>query len=331
MGILFCLAAALSLSSSYPTPKPKGLRVNRALRATHSRRQVNRLIDAGRLSVNDITVASPDDRLNAGDIVKFDDELQVWEEADLPPHRYIKYNKPVGILTTTDRHVKGNILDAFEQAVAAGAGGSIGNNNNSSANLSSTGGIISNERRVYPIGRLDADSEGLILLTSDGSIVNPLLRTSENKTKEYLVRTSPIASDSDIRDLINGVIITTLARRDGVSGVPVTARTLPCFVERTTDIDGDMLRFIIKEGRNRQIRKMCSELGLLVTSLHRKKFAGVTLEGCNVPGSWMDMSDKELIDIGAKKGPTRDELRTPEERARRKMKKLNKQRGPNLV
>lgn len=320
------LWVALSLASS-----PKGLRVNRALRATHSRRQVNGLIETGRLSVNDVTVESPDDRLKAGDKVKLDGALQAWEEADLPPHRYVKYHKPGGVVTTTDRRVKGNIIAAFEQAEARGRNDASSINEN----ITSTG--ITNQRRVYPIGRLDAESVGLILLTSDGSIVNPLLRTSANKTKEYRVRTSPTATDSNIRDLRNGVVITTLARRDGVDGVPVTARTLPCIVEKIierqydiVDDDGEYdlmaLRFVIKEGRNRQIRKMCAELGLLVTSLDRRKFAGITLKGCEDPGSWMEMSDQELISIGAKNSPTRDELRTPDERARRKLKKLNKKR-----
>lgn len=322
------LLVAFSLASS-----PKGLRVNRALRATHSRRQVNKMIDKGRLSVNDVVVSSPDERLKAGDEVRLDGALQVWEEADLPQHRYVKYHKPRGVVCTTDRRVKGNILDALEEAEAGGR-----NNNTYMYSTNATATSVTNQRRVYPIGRLDAESVGLILLTSDGSIVNPLLRTCENKAKEYHVRTRPKATNSNIRDLKNGVFITSPARRDGVDGVPVTARTLPCLVERIVqkqhnlddDHDDAFLRFVIKEGRNRQIRKMCSEVGLEVTHLHREAFASVSLKGCEEPGSSIDMSDQELIDVGAKKGPTREELRTPEERARRKLKKLNRKRKKKL-
>ena len=132
----------------------------------------------------------------------------------------------------------------------------------------------SQSRRVYPIGRLDADSTGLILLTSNGDFVNPLLRSGDDKSQEYHVITEPMATDDDIRQLCEGVIMTTLARRDGVAAVPVTAKTLPYIVEmmraendkRTRDDsncddDVDMninqplspgeLRFVIKEGRNR--------------------------------------------------------------------------------
>ena len=205
----------------------------------------------------------------------------------------------------------------------------------------------SQSRRVYPIGRLDADSTGLILLTSNGDFVNPLLRSGDDKSQEYHVITEPMATDDDIRQLCEGVIMTTLARRDGVAAVPVTAKTLPYIVEmmraendkRTRDDgncddDVDMninqplspgeLRFVIKEGRNRQIRKICSTLGLEVTSLHRVAFAGITLDGCEGRGEYIDLTEEEMITIGG--GPTREERRSPEEKARRKLKKQNKKR-----
>mmetsp|Transcript_1850 Transcript_1850/g.3323 ORF Transcript_1850/g.3323 Transcript_1850/m.3323 type:complete len:156 (-) Transcript_1850:22-489(-) len=154
-----------------------------------------------------------------------------------------------------------------------------------------------------------------------------------------------MATDDDIRQLCEGVIITTLARRDGVAAVPVTAKTLPCIVEMMraennkktrddgncdNDADGNQpfspgeLRFVIKEGRNRQIRKMCSTLGLEVTSLHRVAFAGITLHGCEGQGEYVDLTEDEMITIGG--GPTREERRSPEEKARRKLKKQNKKR-----
>lgn len=162
-----CCALALALRDS--------LRVNRALRATHSRRQVNHFIAEGRIVVNGLVVTSPDDRLVAGDEVKLDDCVVAWEEKDLPCHRYLKYNKPRGVVCTTDPRVPGNVLDALEQQQQRQMSNVCTTDNTNSTNT----------RRVYPIGRLDAESTGLILLTSDGGIVNPLLRTTSenNKTK----------------------------------------------------------------------------------------------------------------------------------------------------
>lgn len=120
-----------------------------------------------------------------------------------------------------------------------------------------------------------------------------------------------------------------------MAGVPVTARTLPCLVERmmipnessvTSPCKDYQLRFVLKEGRNRQIRNMCFALGLQVTSLHRVAFAGITLDGCENPGDCADLTEQELLLIGAK---TRNELHTPEERAKRKLKKLMKKATKN--
>jgi 23S rRNA pseudouridine2604 synthase len=208
--------------------------------------------------------------------------------------------------------------------------------------------------RLFPIGRLDAESTGLILLTSDGGIVNPLLRSKNsknsgssadddsNKVKEYHVETSPHATDENIQTLAKGVVITTMARRNG--GMEnITARTLSCSVERhnynnnnhqsedgSNNTNGNhhkaSLVFWIVEGRNRQIRKMCAALDLQVTSLHRVAMAGVSLRGCETPGDWARLSVEEEMVIGARKAPTREEQRTPEERAKRKLKKANKKK-----
>ena len=154
-----------------------GLRVNRALRATHSRRAVNRIIEEGRLSVNGMIATNPDSRLSSGDVVVFDGAPVAWEEDELGAHRYLKFHKPPSVVCTSDARVPNNIVDALAGYNASGT------------------------RRVYAIGRLDADSTGLILLTSDGDIVNPLLRAregkpgegkaGEGKRKEYHVTTSP--------------------------------------------------------------------------------------------------------------------------------------------
>ena len=280
---------ALLTPAAEASSRELGMRVNRALRATHSRREANRLITDGRLQVNGAVVRSPDQRLTAGDTVLFDGALVSWAEEDQAPHRYIKYNKPVGVECTTSSKVPNNIMAALD--------------------------MPDDGRRVYPIGRLDAESSGLILLTSNGQIVNDLLRAREGKAKEYRVVTSPRASDHDIRRLASGIEITTVAQRDG-QPTNVTAPTLPCEVTRR---GGGELGFGLCEGRNRQIRRMCGALGLSVVALHRVSFAGVRLgEGCAAAGDWAHLTPEEELLIGARRPPTRSERRTPAERAARK-------------
>lgn len=343
---LIAAAPTQPLSPPSSTPKikrkkPQGtLRVNRALRSTHSRRETNRFISQGRLSQNGVVVSNPDHLLLSGDTVQLDGNFILWEEKDLPSHRYVKYHKPRGVVCTTDRRVKNNILDAIESTTEAVSDiedckSTVITNYDDKEHLSQSA-----RRRVYPIGRLDADSTGLILLTSNGDIVNPLLRSGDDKSKEYHVITEPMATNDNIRQLCEGVIITTLARREG-DVVPITAKTLPCLVKMRGDEgkiqqgddatikhdDNVGLSFVIKEGRNRQIRKMCSTLGLEVTLLHRVEFAGITLDGCE-QGECVDLTEEEMISIGG--GPTREERRSPEERARRKLKKQNKKKGKRI-
>lgn len=326
IGDVLWVTLSLASSSSPRTPKRQKkqgiMRVNRAPRATYSRRETNRFISQGRLSRNGVFVTNPDDRLCLGDTVKLDGTLILWEEKDLQPHRYLKYNKPLGVICTTDRRIERNILSEVETSLGSSSTWSVDANGND-VNVDH-----SQSRRVYPIGRLDAESTGLILLTSDGDVVNPLLRSEDKKSKEYHVVTEPMATDDDIRKLCEGVMITTLARKDGVAAVPVTAMTLPCVVEmrlsERENIATGELRFVIREGRNRQIRKMCHTLGLDVTSLHRVIFSGINLDGCEGQGECVDLTENEMIAIG--RGPTKDERRSPEERARRKLKKQNKKK-----
>lgn len=290
-----CAAFLLLFVNLSHSARLAGLRVNRALRATHSRRECNRLIEQGRLRVNGVIVTSPDARLLTGDQVEFDGQAVAWEESDLLPHRHIKFNKPRGVVCTTDPREPNNIIQALPESLDL-------------------------TRRIYPIGRLDAESTGLILLTSNGDIVNPLLRKRGGKRKEYIVETSPCASDDDIAQLREGVIITTLAQRNGVTQ-EVTAPTAACVVER---MEEQRLRFVLEEGRNRQIRRMCATLGLEVTSLHRVTFAGVSLDGIDAAGDWAELTEAEELAISARVPPTRNELRSEEEKARRKAKKVKK-------
>ena len=158
------LTTLLAMCGVTAVRRPPGLRVNRALRATHSRREANRLIATGRLLVNDVVVTNPDMRLMEGDRVLFDGEPVSWNEADITSHRYLKFYKPAGVVTTTDQRAARNIIGALDAA-----------------------GVDVSGRRIFPVGRLDADSTGLLLLTSDGAIVNTLLRAREGKDRKSVV------------------------------------------------------------------------------------------------------------------------------------------------
>eukprot|EP00908_Phaeocystis_cordata_P006707 Transcript_17324.p3 GENE.Transcript_17324~~Transcript_17324.p3 ORF type:complete len:311 (-),score=83.99 Transcript_17324:364-1233(-) len=240
-------AAVRACAASEEEP---GVRVNKALRATHSRREADRLVDEGRVSING-AIATSGDRLARGDVVHLDGSPVDWERLNPPTDAaasdavdrrfvYLKYWKPRGIVCTTDRRQRDNILDAI-------------------------GRVPGVTDRIYPIGRLDADSTGLILLTSDGEIVNGLLRASQRKSKDYVVSTHPRASDAQVARLAAGVTITTVAQRDG-RAKPLTAPTLPCVVERGEGLTS--LRFVLQEGRNRQIRRMCAASLLRAVLLH---------------------------------------------------------------
>ena len=252
-------------------------RINKALRATHSRRASDQLIAQGRVRVNGV-VAEPGTRLVRGDRVQLDGAFVDWERLNpMEPssaeaastYAYLKLWKARGVVCTTDQRQRNNIIDSL-------------------------GAIPGVQDRIYPIGRLDADSSGLILLTSDGGIVNQLLRSSERKSKEYVVTTDVRASDAQIARLARGVTITTVAQRDGRSK-PLTAPTKPCVVERiATGHDECRLRFVLQEGRNRQIRRMCEACGLQVVRLHRVGFAGITLRGCQQPGDYAFLTEAEI-------------------------------------
>ena len=328
----FLVASTTALStpsSNSGRSRRRPMRLNRALRTTLSRRQTNRIIADRRMHVNGKIETNPNTRLILGDVVLMDGKAVVWHESQLEqqqPHRYLKFHKPAGVVVTTNLQVPQNIMEAFERL--------SGN--------TTTAVESSNERRVYPIGRLDAESTGLILLTSNGAIVNSLLRTTSSstqhrrkKSKEYHVTTVPPATDKDIAKLAAGVVITTPARVDG-SISQVTKRTRPCTVERITlqdttaavsssgrTDDGGLLKIVLTQGRNRQIRHMTASLGLRVTSLHRVQFCGVSLAGIDIPGSWAPLTAAEELAIGAR---SRNDQRSPAEKAARKAKKASKKR-----
>lgn len=166
-------------------------------------------------------------------------------------HVYIAFNKPAGIVSTTDtKGEKNNIID-----------------------------FIGHKERIFPIGRLDKDSEGLILLTSEGDIVNKILRSKNNHEKEYIVTV-----DRPINDFF--------IKRMG-AGIPILGTvTDPCQVEL---INKFKFRIILKQGLNRQIRRMCEYLGYTVKQLKRIRIMNIHLD---LPiGKWRDLSEKELLEL----------------------------------
>jgi len=212
-----------------------------------SRRGADKLIDAGRVTING-TVPEMGTKIAPGDEVRVDGELISAPKEDFV---YIAFNKPVGIVCTTDiKAEKNNIID-----------------------------YINHPKRIFPIGRLDKPSEGLIFLTSDGDIVNKILRARNNHEKEYEVR-------------VNRPITKDFIQKMG-NGIPVIGRiTDKCKVE---EINKFTFRIILTQGLNRQIRRMCAYLDYEVYKLKRVRIMNIPLD---IPvGKWRDLTEIELNEI----------------------------------
>ena len=186
--------------------------------------------------------------------MSLDDEIKVDGRLigePLEKHVYIAFNKPVGIVSTTDtKGEKDNIID-----------------------------YIAHPKRIFPIGRLDKASEGLILLTSDGDIVNKVLRAGNNHSKEYIVT-------------VDKPITAEFIRRMG-SGLPIlNTVTLKCEIEK---LDRESFRIVLKQGLNRQIRRMCAYLGYEVKTLKRVRVMNIHLD--MPPGKWRNLSEQELAEL----------------------------------
>ena len=214
-----------------------------------SRREADRLISEGRVTVNGLR-ARIGAELGDEDDVRIDgNRLQARTAAKgRRRHVYIALNKPVGITCTTEAGVKDNIVD-----------------------------FVGHAERIFPIGRLDKDSEGLILLTSNGDIVNRILRAESRLEKEYLV-------------VVNHPVTPEFLR--GMSrGVPVHGQvTLPC---KTGKLGSQGFRIVLTQGLNRQIRLMAAHFGYRVKQLLRVRIGGVKL-GHLKPGQWRNLTDAEL-------------------------------------
>lgn len=227
------------------------VRINKYISGTGfcSRRDADELIKAGRVTINGV-VPSLTSSVERDDVVQIDGQTLQTRTAKpgKRKHVYIALNKPVGITCTTDTAVKGNIAD-----------------------------FVDHQERIFPIGRLDKDSEGLILLTSNGDIVNELLRAENRKEKEYLVGVNRAVTPQFLRGMAKGVRI----RREV---------TLPC---KTRKIAPYGFSIILTQGLNRQIRLMAAAFDYKVTQLRRVRIINVTLGGLRI-GQWRNLTDAEL-------------------------------------
>ncbi|MCX7563582.1 pseudouridine synthase [Xanthomonadaceae bacterium XH05] len=214
-----------------------------------SRREADTLISSGRVTVNGIR-ARIGAEVGESDEVRIDGNVLTARSAPKGKRRhvYIALNKPVGVTCTTESAVKGNIVD-----------------------------FIGHEQRIFPIGRLDKDSEGLILLTSNGDIVNAILRAENKLEKEYLVAVNHNVTPEFLRDMSRGV--------------PVHGQiTLPC---KTGKLGSHGFRIVLTQGLNRQIRLMAAHFGYRVKQLVRVRIGNVRL-GHLKPGQWRNLTDAEL-------------------------------------
>ena len=207
-----------------------------------SRREADRLIESGVVTING-RVAKLGDHVEPKDVIAREGCVILWRKAGL----YIKYHKPVGVTTTSEAHIPRNIIAE-----------------------------IGHPERIFPIGRLDKDSSGLILLTNDGDIVNDILRTEFGHEREYLVQVDRSFDQSFLDEMSRGVVI-------------LGSKTKPC---RMTRVGGDRFRIVLTEGRNRQIRRMCQALGYRVIKLHRTRIMHLTVEGLKV-GEWKELTTQE--------------------------------------
>ncbi len=221
------------------------MRLNKYLSETGicSRREADGWIEAGRVTINN-AVAKLGTQVQQGDTVCVDGRTI----GAASRHVYLALNKPVGITCTTDQQVPGNIVD-----------------------------LVRYPQRIFPIGRLDKDSEGLILLTNNGDIVNELLRAENRHEKEYVVTVDRPVTEIFLQGMASGVRI-------------LGTVTLPCKVYRAGQCG---FRIILTQGLNRQIRRMCSFFGYKVARLQRVRIVDLKL-GALAPGRWRELTPEEV-------------------------------------
>jgi 23S rRNA pseudouridine2604 synthase len=221
------------------------LRLNKYISETGlcSRREADARIEAGRVTINGV-VATLGTQVAAGDIVCVDGKPVGGQER----HVYIALNKPVGITSTIEPHIAGNLLE-----------------------------VVKYPQRIFPIGRLDKDSEGLILLTNNGDIVNEILRSENEHEKEYVVTVDRPVTEIFLNGMASGVRI-------------LGTVTKPCKVRR---VGAGTFHIILTQGLNRQIRRMCSFFGYKVLKLQRVRIINLQL-GDLKPGQWRQLEPAEV-------------------------------------
>ncbi|OLS36367.1 23S rRNA pseudouridine synthase F [Alkalihalophilus pseudofirmus] len=208
-----------------------------------SRRETERLLAAGRITVNGKT-ATKDTFVDTDDCILLDGSPVPMKERNI----YLLLHKPTGIVCTAQRQVKNNLID-----------------------------YMNYPERIFAVGRLDKDSEGLLLLTNDGDIVNKIMRVENGHEKEYIVTVDRPYPDSFLKGMASGVEI-------------LDQVTEPCAVTR---IDEMTFRIILKQGLNRQIRRMTKEFGYYVTRLRRVRIMNLSID--RLPyGQWRELTDEEL-------------------------------------
>lgn len=226
---------------------PDSIRLNKAISDSGycSRRQADKLIEEGKVTLNG-TPVSLGDRAMPNDEIHVEGNL-ITENNNLV---YIALNKPIGITCTTDTRVDGNVVD-----------------------------FIGHKERIFHVGRLDKPSQGLLLMTNDGDIVNKILRAGNSHEKEYVVKVDRPITSEFIRRMGNGVPLEELE-----------TTTKKCFVEQVSRF---VFRIILVQGLNRQIRRMCEYLDYEVVELKRKRIMNVAL-GELPYGEWRDLTKEEL-------------------------------------
>ncbi len=224
------------------------IRLNKAIAESgkFSRREADRLIEAGRVKI-DNEIAPMGLKVTRDTDIYVDEEL-INKREELV---YILLNKPRGITCTTDLKDDTNIVD-----------------------------YINHDKRIFPIGRLDKESQGLIILTNDGDIVNKVLRSGNNHEKEYIVRVDKQITNDFIYDMGHGVEIMDTVTKD-------------CKVERMGDY---RFKITLTEGMNRQIRKMCAAFGYVVYKLERVRIMNLELGDLEY-GEWRDLTEDEILKL----------------------------------
>jgi 23S rRNA pseudouridine2604 synthase len=226
----------------------QGIQINKYISNSGfcSRREADKLVDDARVTINE-DIALPTSRVQAGDVVAIDGEKIKSKQRPI----YIALNKPVGVTSTTDMSDKTNIIR-----------------------------FMNHPKRIFPVGRLDKDSEGLILLTNDGDIVNKILRSSNNNEKEYVVTVDREITHEMVKQMGSGVRI-------------LGEVTKPCYIRQ----EGQRrFRIILKQGLNRQIRRMCETFGYKVKTLKRIRIMHIQL-GTLPTGKWRYLTPQEMDEL----------------------------------